>query len=39
MLPDTSWVSLHPVDDHDLALIQRQLALMPPQRLSGIVEA
>jgi transcriptional regulator with XRE-family HTH domain len=32
-------ISLHPVDDHDLALIRRELALLPHQRLSGMVEA
>lgn len=32
-------VSLSPLDDHDLALIRRELALMPHERLSGMVEA
>lgn len=32
-------VSLAPADDHDLALIRRQLALLPHQRLSAMVEA
>jgi transcriptional regulator with XRE-family HTH domain len=32
-------ISLHPVDDHDLALIRREVALLPHQRLSGMVEA
>jgi transcriptional regulator with XRE-family HTH domain len=32
-------ISLHPVDDHDLALIRRELALLPHQRLSGMVGA
>jgi transcriptional regulator with XRE-family HTH domain len=32
-------IALHPVDDHDLALVRRELALLPHQRLSGMVEA
>lgn len=32
-------VSLHPVDEHDLALVRRELKLLPHQRLSGMVEA
>lgn len=32
-------VSLTPLDDHDLALIRRELALLPHERLSGMVEA
>ena len=32
-------VSLHPADEHDLALIRRELHLLPHQRLSGMVEA
>ncbi len=32
-------VSIHPVDDHDLALIRRELNLLPHDRLSGMVEA
>ena len=32
-------VSIHPVDDHDLTLIRRELNLLPHQRLSGMVEA
>jgi transcriptional regulator with XRE-family HTH domain len=32
-------IALHPVDDHDLALIRRELNLLPHQRLSGMVEA
>ena len=32
-------VSLHPADDHDLALIRRELRLLPHQRLSSMVEA
>ena len=32
-------VSIHPVDDHDLTLIRRELNLLPHQRLSGMVDA
>jgi len=32
-------ISIHPVDDHDLTLIRRELSLLPHQRLSGMVEA
>ena len=32
-------ISIHPVDDHDLTLIRRELNLLPHQRLSGMVEA
>ncbi len=32
-------ISLHPVDDHDLTLIRRELTLLPHERLSGMVEA
>jgi hypothetical protein len=32
-------VSIHPGDDHDLALIRRELGLLPQQRLSAMVEA
>lgn len=32
-------VSLSPLDDHDLALIRRELALLPHERLSDMVEA
>jgi hypothetical protein len=32
-------IALHPVDDHDLALIRRELSLLPHQRLSGMVDA
>jgi transcriptional regulator with XRE-family HTH domain len=32
-------IALHPVDDHDLALVRRELTLLPHQRLSGMVEA
>jgi len=32
-------VSLHPLDDHDLALVRRELKLLPHERLSGMVEA
>jgi transcriptional regulator with XRE-family HTH domain len=32
-------VSLHPFDDHDLALVRRELKLLPHERLSGMVEA
>lgn len=31
--------SLRPADDHDLALIRRELGLLPHQRLSGMVDA
>lgn len=32
-------ISLHQGDQHDLALIRRELTLLPPQRLSGMVDA
>ena len=32
-------ISLHPVDEHDLALIRRELALSSHRRLSSMVEA
>jgi len=32
-------VSIHPLDDHDLALVRRELNLLPHERLSGMVEA
>lgn len=32
-------VSLNLLDDHDLALIRRELVLLPHERLSGMVEA
>ena len=32
-------IALHPVDDHDLTLIRRELTLSPHQRLAGMVEA
>jgi transcriptional regulator with XRE-family HTH domain len=32
-------ISLHPADDHDLALVRRELTLLPHQRLSGMVDA
>lgn len=32
-------LSLSLLDDHDLALIRRELALLPHERLSGMVEA
>ena len=32
-------ISIHPVDDHDLTLIRRELNLLPHQRLSAMVEA
>lgn len=32
-------VSIHPIDDHDLALVRRELNLLPHERLSGMVEA
>jgi transcriptional regulator with XRE-family HTH domain len=32
-------ISLHPLDDHDLALIRRELNLLPHERLSGMVKA
>ncbi len=32
-------ISLHPTDEHDLALIRRELALLPHERLSNMVEA
>ncbi len=32
-------IALHPIDDHDLTLIRRELTLLPHQRLSGMVEA
>ena len=32
-------VSLDPTDEHDVALIRRELKLLPHQRLSGMVEA
>ncbi|HLF61312.1 MAG TPA: helix-turn-helix transcriptional regulator [Acidimicrobiia bacterium] len=32
-------VSLHPTDEHDLALIRRELRLLPYERLSSMVEA
>jgi hypothetical protein len=32
-------LSLHPADEHDLALIRRELRILPQQRLSGMVEA
>jgi len=31
--------ALHPLDDHDLALIRRELRLLPHERLSGMVDA
>lgn len=31
-------IQLEPIDDHDLALIRRELRLLPHQRLSGMVE-
>ncbi len=32
-------ISLHPSDEHDLALIRRELSLLPHERLSGMVQA
>lgn len=32
-------ISLGPADEHDLALIRRELRLLPHERLSGMVEA
>jgi ribosome-binding protein aMBF1 (putative translation factor) len=32
-------ISLHHGDQHDLALIRRELTLLPHQRLSGMVDA
>ena len=32
-------VSIHPLDDHDLALVRRELNLLPHERLSVMVEA
>lgn len=32
-------ISITPADDHDLALIRRELTLLPHERLSGMVEA
>ena len=32
-------ISIQQVDDHDLALIRRELNLLPHERLSGMVEA
>lgn len=32
-------ISLTPADDHDLALIRRELALLPHERLSSMVDA
>jgi transcriptional regulator with XRE-family HTH domain len=32
-------VALIPIDDHDLALVRRELGLSPHERLSGMVEA
>jgi transcriptional regulator with XRE-family HTH domain len=32
-------ISLHQGDGHDLALIRRELTLLPHQRLSGMVDA
>jgi transcriptional regulator with XRE-family HTH domain len=32
-------VSLHPGDQHDLALIRRELTLLPHERLAGMVDA
>ncbi|HEX9865647.1 MAG TPA: helix-turn-helix transcriptional regulator [Acidimicrobiia bacterium] len=32
-------ISLHHADQHDLALIRRELTLLPHQRLSGMVDA
>ena len=32
-------LSLQPGDDHDLALIRRELSFLPHERLSGMVEA
>ena len=32
-------ISLYPADEHDLALIRRELKLLPHERLSGMVEA
>jgi transcriptional regulator with XRE-family HTH domain len=32
-------ISITPADDHDLALIRRELALLPHERLSTMVEA
>jgi hypothetical protein len=31
-------ISISPIDEHDLALIRRELTLLPHQRLSGMVE-
>lgn len=32
-------LSITPADDHDLALIRRELRLLPHERLSGMVDA
>lgn len=32
-------ISLTPADDHDLALIRRELVLLPHERLSSMVDA
>ena len=32
-------VTLHPVDDHDLALIRRELKALPHQRLADMLDA
>jgi len=32
-------ISMHPTDAHDLALIRRELRLLPHERLSGMLQA